>query len=65
MHVGYVDGSDRSFCAECWNAEAEAGRCPLRALDDEEDGAEDNFWIVDDCASCRQPIKYKDVRLLT
>jgi len=65
MNVGYVDDSDRFFCTSCWSAEANAGHRLAKVLDDEEEGPDDNFWIVDDCAKCRRRIKYKDVRLLT
>jgi hypothetical protein len=53
------------FCVECWRRKADAGERPTRILDSESsEEPDDNFWLVDSCASCGGEVKYKTIRLL-
>ncbi len=65
MIVGYTNKDEHVFCAECWSVEAVAGARPSLVLRSEEpDDPGDNFWVVDDCRSCGQKVKYKSTMTL-
>jgi hypothetical protein len=65
MVVGYSDGDDSVFCAECWLHIAQAGVHPTSVLDSvNPNDPTDNFWIVDNCKLCGSEVKYKSVGVL-
>ena len=62
MIVGYSDGDESVFCAECWLHIAQAGVHPTSVLDSvNPDDPTDNFWLVDNCKLCGSEVKYMSI----
>ena len=65
MIAGYVDKHEVIFCADCWPKQKQEGNSPDSTLDTEDPADPgDNFWIVDNCETCGQEVKYRAIKML-